>query len=441
MPQATYHFPPDFRWGVATAAHQVEGNNTNNQWWAWEQQEGRIKRGHKSGIACDWWENAEEDFDRVESMGLNALRLSIEWSRIEPSPGHFDTAALERYREMLRELRERGVEPMVTLHHFSDPLWLAEQGGWVNQGTIAYFTRFVEQVIPVLGEFTNLWCTINEPNVYTVMGYVMNKFPPGTGDTRAGLTVLRTMLEAHASAYRAIHRLQSSAQVGMAHNMRFFDPARPGNLLDRVAAWVQDLGYNQAILTALQRGWWLPPLNFGPAFSLRRTLDWVGLNYYTRDLVTFDRDAKETFYGRSGHAADVELLAGDYGELYPEGMYRALRRLSRMGLPIYVTENGVPDVDDDLRPRALLLHLHQMWLAIQENTPVKGYYHWTLTDNFEWAEGWTLPFGLIEMDPETGERTPRPSADLYAAVAQGNAIMPEIVDAYVPELRPVLMPE
>lgn len=441
MPNATFHFPPDFRWGVATASHQVEGNNTNNQWWAWEQQEGHIKQGHTSDLACDWWQHAEVDFERAETMGLNALRLSVEWSRIEVSPGRIDTAALDRYREMLKGLRERGIEPMVTLHHFSDPMWLTDQGGWLNSGIAAYFTRYVEQVVRALGEFTNLWCTINEPNVYAYMGYIGGTFPPGQQDSRAGFAVLHNMLRAHAAAYNRIHRLQEDARVGLAHNLRFFDPVHPRRPLDHLAAWIRDLGFNQTTIKAVWNGWLVPPMGFGPAWTLRRTLDWFGLNYYTRDLVAFDRAAKDDFFARTTHDPKAEILDGDYGELYPQGMFRAVKRLSRMNIPIYITENGIPDSDDDQRPRALLLHLHQLWRVLQDNVPVKGYYHWTLTDNFEWAEGWTLPFGLIELDPATQRRTLRPSADLYAAIAKGNAITPELFDAYAPELRKVVLPE
>ncbi|MGC9398223.1 MAG: glycoside hydrolase family 1 protein [Anaerolineae bacterium] len=441
MPNATYHFPPDFKWGVATASHQVEGNNENNQWWAWEQQEGRIKQGHTSGLACDWWENAEADFDRAADMGLNALRLSIEWSRVEPEPGAFDNAALERYREMLQGLRARGIEPMVTLHHFSNPLWLEQQGGWENVGTIAYFTRYVERVVRALSEETRLWCTVNEPNVYATMGYLTGLFPPGQRSLKATRTVLRNLLRAHGAAYRAIHRIQPAAKVGLAHNLRIFDPANPRSLLDGLVARIQDLGYNRSTLSAVWKGWWALPIGFGPAFKLRRTLDWIGLNYYTRDLVAFDSGAHEMLFGRATHAGDAEMLDGGYGELYPEGMARALRRLGKLGLPIYVTENGIPDSDDDQRPRALLLHLHQMWRVMQENLPLQGYYHWTLVDNFEWAEGWTLRFGLIALDPETQERMRRPSADLYAAIARGGAITPELIDTYAPEARPLLLPE
>jgi beta-glucosidase len=169
-------------------------------------------------------------------------------------------------------------------------------------------------------------------------------------------------------------------------------------------------------------------------------LDWFGLNYYTRDLVAFDKEGEIAGLARTEHATDAEMLEGGYGELYPKGLSRALRRLARLGIPIHITENGIPDSDDDQRPRALLLHLHQLWQTIQENIPVRSYYHWTLVDNFEWADGWRLRFGLIELDPETQTRTPRPSADLYAAIARGNAITPELIDAYAPELRRQLLP-
>ncbi len=440
MPDAIFHFPPDFRWGVATASHQVEGNNRNNQWWEWEHQPDRIAHGHKSELACNWWQDAEADFDRAAAMGLTTLRLSIEWSRVEISPGRVDTAALDRYHDMLQGLRARGIEPLVTLHHFSDPLWLKEKRGWANPDAIPYFTRYVEQVVSALRDTVKLWCTINEPNVYASLGYILGQFPPGVQDLRTASIVLRHMLQAHSAAYQLIHQLQEEAEVGLAHNLRFFDPANPRNPLDRTAAWIRDLWFNQTTPAAIWRGWWLPPLGFGPALASRHTLDWIGLNYYTRDLVAFDRNAKTTAFGRITHSQDAEPLDGGYGELYPEGLSRAIRRLASLGLPIHITENGIPDADDDQRPRALLRHLHQLWKAIQGNIRVMSYYHWTLVDNFEWADGWTLPFGLIELDPQSQVRTPRPSAALYAAIAKGNAITPEVIDAYAPELRPVLLP-
>ncbi|HEC34513.1 MAG TPA: glycoside hydrolase family 1 protein, partial [Chloroflexi bacterium] len=189
MPEATFHFPPDFRWGTATSAHQVEGNNTNNDWWAWEQVEGHIKEEHRSGLACNWWQQAEGDFDRAAEMGQNGHRLSVEWSRIEPEEGRFDDAALGRYRAMLRALGERRIEPMVTLHHFTNPLWLAEMGGWENPRAVPLFERYVARVVEALGEFCDLWCTVNEPNVVAFLGYVMGVFPPGKQDFGAAMRV------------------------------------------------------------------------------------------------------------------------------------------------------------------------------------------------------------------------------------------------------------
>ncbi|MBU0704727.1 MAG: glycoside hydrolase family 1 protein [Chloroflexi bacterium] len=439
-PIATFHFPADFKWGVATAAHQVEGGNDNNDWWAWEQQEGRIKEGDKSGQACDWWENAEPDFASAAAMGMNALRLSVEWSRVEPRPGEFDDSALERYAQMLQGLRMRNIEPMVTLHHFTNPCWLADQGGWENPQTIPLFARFARRVVERLGQYCDLWCTINEPNVYGYLGYLAGIFPPGQSDPGAAMLVIRHLLAGHAAAYREIHAAQPHARVGLAHNMRILDPANPKSLLDRCVAQVADRTYNQAILTALTRGRWTLPLGFGLAWKLRRTLDWVGLNYYTRDLVAFDRTQRQELFSRRLRAADAEPLDGGYGEFYPHGMFRCLQRLARLRLPIYVTENGIPDDDDDQRPRYLMTHLHQMWHAIQLCYPVMGYYHWTLVDNFEWAEGWALRFGLIGLDTETQARTPRPSADLYAALIRANAITPEIIETHVPELRAELLP-
>ena len=211
-------------------------------------------------------------------------------------------------------------------------------------------------------------------------------------------------------------------------------------MLDRCAAQTVDNAFNQAIITALTQGRWTLPLGFGPAWRLWHTLDWIGLNYYTRDLVAFDRTQRQTLFTRRLHAEDAELLDGGYGEFYPQGILRCLRRLARLGLPIYLTENGIPDDDDDQRPRYLLTHLHQMWRAIQLCHPVMGYYHWTLVDNFEWAEGWTLRFGLIALGPRGG-RKPRRSAKLYADVIQANAITPQIIDTYAPRLRAELLPE
>jgi len=434
MPEPLFRFPEGFRWGVAVSSHQVEGNNRNNNWWAWEQQEGRIKEGHRSGLACDWWRNAEADFDRAAEMGLNALRLSVEWSRIEPRPGEFDSNALERCAEMLRGLCQRQIEPMVTLHHFSDPLWLSDRGGWENPQTIALFARFARQVVEALQPYCDLWYTVNEPNVYGYSGYLEGTFPPGKSELKAAMTVIRHMVEGHAAAYREIHTLQPQARVGLCPNLRILEAANPRSPVDRLLAGIADRAFNRTILTALSQGRWTFPLGRGPADDVQNTLDWIGLNYYTRDLIAFDRRQSQALFSRRLHAAAAELLDGGYGEFYPLGMYRFLQQLAALDLPIYVTENGIPDQDDDQRPRYLLAHLHQVWRGLQAGWPIRGYYHWTLVDNFEWDDGWTLRFGLIAMDPQTQARTPRRSAGLYSEITGANAISREMVSAEAPEL-------
>ena len=250
----TLTFPDGFRWGVAASAHQYEGGNTNNSWYAWEHA-GRIKSGEFSGLACDWWENAERDFDLAQQLGLNALRLSIEWSRIEPRPGEWDAQALDRYRGMLRALRERGIEPLVTLHHFANPLWFEERGGFLSLGSVDLFVRYVTRAVESLGDLCDFWCTINEPNVYAIVGYQIGDWPPGRkGAIRAAIRAQANLARAHAAAYAAIHRLQPEARVGWAQNYIIFDPANPRSPLDRLIARVQDAGYNDLFPRAVLTG-------------------------------------------------------------------------------------------------------------------------------------------------------------------------------------------
>ena len=204
--------PDGFLWGAATAAHQNEGGNRNNQWAAWEQQANRIHNGDVAGKATDWWnlETAAADFDRAAELGLNSLRISVEWSRIEPEQGVFDQTALRKYAEMIGLLRARGIEPMVTLHHFTDPLWLTDMGAWENPAVEERFNRFVIRVVEALGDQVTLWCTINEPIIYAYVGFMDGGFPPGAGNPVRAFRVLRRMLLAHGRAYRTIHRLQNT---------------------------------------------------------------------------------------------------------------------------------------------------------------------------------------------------------------------------------------
>ncbi len=433
--------PAGFLWGAGTASHQNEGGNRNNQWATWEQGAGHIHAGQRAGIATDWWnqESAAADFDRAAELGMNSLRISVEWSRVEPESGVFDQSALRKYAEMVRLLRVRGLEPMVTLHHFTDPLWLTEIGAWENPLIEDYFSRYVTRVVEALGDQVTLWCTINEPFVYAYSGFLEGVFPPGAKNMRRTLHVLRQMLLAHGRAYRVIHRLQNNAQVGVAHNMRLHLPADPSREADRRATALINQVCNGTTLTAITEGRLLPLIGIGQTVpQLIDSCDYIGLNYYSTARVAFDPRRPADLFARRFFDPNVEwsdpVPPGDvaYGEINPEGMYLALKEVASYGKPIYITENGVPDSDDDVRPRFIVTHLAEAWRAIQDGVDLRGYYHWTLVDNFEWAAGWSLRFGLYELDPQSGARTMRTSGAVYQSIAQANGIPRSIFEKVTP---------
>jgi len=431
-------FPDGFLWGVASAAHQNEGNNTNNDFWLWEQDPSHIADGSTSGPACDWWRNAENDFDRAAAMGLNTLRLSVEWSRVEPRAGTWDLSALDRYRAMLLALHDRGLEPMVTLHHFTNPLWLAEQGGWANANTIAYFERFAHKVVDTLGDLCHLWCTINEPNIYALLAYVMGEWPPGQQNALDYIRVGRNQLRAHATAAQLIHKHDPQAQVGIVKHMALIDPVAPDRLTDQIVAWLQDRVLNQGFLISIARGRFQFPFGFGlgsigVSYSEN---SFIGLNYYGRNHIRFDLKSPGTLFGSLVPAPPDVAWPEPWAtrDIFPEGIALLATELSQYRRPIYVTENGLADADDNKRPAFIIGHLAALHRAIQQGADVRGYYHWTLVDNYEWTLGWTTRFGLVGLDTETPVRTPRPSMELYGQIARENAITEDVVGIYAPEL-------
>ncbi|NIA10495.1 MAG: family 1 glycosylhydrolase [Nitrospiraceae bacterium] len=432
-------FPQGFRWGTAVSSHQVEGNNTNNQWWAWENVPGHIWHGDKSGIACNWWRQAERDFDLAAQLNQNALRFSLEWSRIEPEEGFFDQSALRRYRRMLEELHSRGIEPMVTLHHFTNPLWLEVKGGWENPDTVKKFRQYAVRVVEYLGDLVPMWCTVNEPGTYALQGYLTGLFPPGKKSFSRAFRVLANLLKAHGEAYRAIHMLDGKARVGLVKNLRPLAPKDPTSPTDVRLAHLFSYLFNDLGLRPAVDGWLRFPLSFRPApfGPLIDSLDFVGVNYYSPTTVGFSPKAYRMLFMKWGVPEGVEVSDsgryGPYGAIVPEGIYWAIKYASQFGKPIYITENGIPDADDDQRPQFILNHLAQVHRAMSEGYDVRGYYYWSLIDNFEWCEGWGLRFGLIALNTKTQKRTLRHSGEMYGKIAGENAITPEITSEYAPK--------
>ena len=442
MPQAKFNFPRGFLWGTATASHQVEGNNFNNNWWAWEQEPGRIIHDHKSGMACDWWGGRwREDFDRAAEGGQNSHRFSIEWSRVQPAQERWDEDALDRYREMLRGLHERNMIPMVTLHHFTEPLWLTELGGWENELVIECFEKYTRKVVEALKEYASLWVTINEPNVYTTFAYVIGCFPPGkNNDMKAAFKVYENMLRAHAAAYRVIHSLQPTARVGVAVNYRGFQPAKSWFPPDHLAAWLQSRTFNDLFPSTLLSGVMGLPIYRKRIPEAKGTQDFLGINYYTKDRVSFSLSKPQELFGRRFYPEEADLSDNGFISNEPIGMFEAVKWGRQFNLPIFITENGVEDTDDDLRPRYLARHIHQLWRGVNFNWPVRGYFHWTSVDNFEWERGWTQRFGLWELDTRTQARRKRRSADLYAEICRENGLSSEMVNKFSPEVFDIIFP-
>lgn len=429
-------FPTDFLWGTASSAHQVEGNNRYNQWWEFEEWPGAIWRGDRSGLACDWWHNAEQDFDRMQALHLNTHRLSLEWSRIEPDPGRIDHAALDRYRAMLGGLRDRGIKPMVALHHFTNPRWFERAGGWEWAEAVPRFQHYVRTAVQALGDLCDFWLTMNEPVVYVVQGWVQGAWPPQKRNLAAARRAWRQLLLGHAAAYQTIHALQPHAQVSYTHACHAFRPRSGKHPLHRFMADLRDYLIDRLWVRCTTDGRLHPPLGVGELYpSLVDSFDFVAINYYTSKRVQFSLNPRLLF-SADYHPPVAEYSdsgrTGPYSLYFPQGLYSHCMELSALGKPIYITENGLPDADDDQRPRWLLGHLYQMHRAIRAGCDIRGYFHWTLVDNFEWCEGWGLRFGLFALDPQTQARTPRPSAAIYGAIADANALTRSMVDACDP---------
>ena len=419
---SNFQFPPGFLWGAATSAHQVEGHNTNNDWWAWEQA-GHVRE--PSGAACDHYRHFRQDFDLAKAIGHKAHRFSLEWSRIEPEEGRFDGRVLAHYGEVIDALHERGIEPIVTLHHFTLPRWLADKGGWESPKMEDYFHRYVERVLDSYGDRVRWWITLNEPMVHTFKSYILGQWPPGKRDFRAGVAVVRHMLRAHVRAYHAIHERSMGARVSVAMHALALRACNPRSVTDNLSVWWRGFLVNHLFLDALHTGVLRAPGLLWERLPRGKTLDFIGVNYYTRDFV---KNSGFMMPGVLGvrclleHHLDIGKRSALGWEIYPEGLASFLKAYRRFQLPILITENGVAAERDEDRWVFMLLHLWQVARAIAEGVPVWGYLYWSLLDNYEWADGYAPRFGLVGVDYATQRRTVRESAHRYAEVIGRNEL-------------------
>ncbi|OQA57787.1 MAG: Beta-glucosidase A [Candidatus Omnitrophica bacterium ADurb.Bin277] len=397
-------FPKEFLWGAATSAHQVEGNNSGSDWWEWERLTGR----ERSGEACRHYELYERDFDLVKDLRHNAHRFSIEWARIEPEEGKFDPAALKHYLDVVSALRTRGIEPVATLHHFTNPSWFARDGGWENEKSSARFSCYCAFVVRALAGSVRYWITINEPSIYVSHSYLFGVWPPQKKSLWGTIKAEKNMIRAHLKAYRVIHGIYREAgipkpAVSIAHHMIAVVPCKK-NPKSRLAARLRRKIFNERYLDTLKR---------------HQALDFIGVNYYSRQLADprgwGPRSLVADICRENHHPVKKNALGWD---IYPEGLYDILYRLAKYRLPVLIAENGICTNDDRERWEFLREHLKSVHRAMEDGLEVIGYLHWSLMDNFEWDKGFAPRFGLVEIDYGTQTRKIRESAKRYAEVCE-----------------------
>lgn len=389
-------FQKDFFWGASTSAHQVEGGNTND-WSVWEKKNAERlshESGEKyspenyiSGKACDHYNRYEEDFDIARKLDHNAHRFSIEWSRVEPEEGKFDEKEIEHYRNVIRALRERGMEPFVTLWHWTLPLWVREKGGILAADFSNHFGTYALQMAQALSD-VRFWITVNEPEIYSFNSYYRGIWPP---QKKGMVSFLRTMYAlnvAHQWAYRILKNILTNASVGVVINQSYFESA--GGLINDILTWGAERMWNRRFIR-----------------HVSNELDFIGLNYYFHNRIDY------------GFNKNKNEGISDMGrELYPEGLYHLLLNLKQFQKPVYITENGLADVRDEHRAWFIAEHIRLMKRAMEEGADVRGYLYWSLLDNFEWDKGFWPRFGLVEIDYKTLERKIRPSAWEYKKIIE-----------------------
>ncbi|GAC1319075.1 MAG: family 1 glycosylhydrolase [Acidimicrobiales bacterium] len=385
-------FPDGFVWGTATAAHQVEGGNWNNDWWAWEN-DPTSGCAEPSGDACDQWNRYPQDLALLGSLGYNAYRFSIEWSRVEPEPGLWSQVALDHYRRVIECCWANGLSPMVTFHHFTTPRWVAASGGWAAPETADRFAAFCSRVVADIGDAIGWAATFNEPNVVALMGYQAGVFPPGERNTERRRQVTEVQLDAHRKASAALRAGPGSFPVGMTLSMTDFVAMEGGSQrVDRYRAAGEDA--------------WL---------EAARQDDFIGVQTYTRMRVGPD--------GPIGNEPGVALTQMGY-ENWPAALAGCIRRAASVvdGTPIVVTENGISTDDDAERIAFVTAALAGVQDCLAEGIDVRGYVYWSLLDNFEWAFGYRPKFGLVGVDRTTQKRSVKPSAAWLGGVARANRL-------------------
>ncbi|HHU51148.1 MAG TPA: glycoside hydrolase family 1 protein [Firmicutes bacterium] len=419
----SFQLKPGLLLGAATSATQIEGGELDHNWNDWYRC-GWIKDGSDPARATDHYHRWREDADLMADLGLQVYRFGIEWARICPTPERVDEAAIAHYREEITYLRKKGIKLLLTIHHFTNPMWFEERGGFLKKENLRYFLDFTELVVRSFGDLVAEYITINEPNVYATNSYYFGDWPPGKKSFSKALTIMANLAYCHIRSYELIHKIRremgyQNTKVSLAHHLRVFDPANPKNLRHRIYAKLLDYFFQGLITQAIFFGKFIWPLKAPARVERGEYADFIGLNYYTRSTISQFNDGV-----RAGAPKN------DLGwEIYPEGLIRCAEKLyGLLARPIYITENGTCDNQDAFRCRYLYDHLK----AVCESAlPIERYYHWCFCDNFEWSEGESARFGLVHVDYPTQQRTVKKSGTFFAAIIKEGGVSQELYDEYV----------
>ena len=422
-----FRFKDGFLMGVSSASTQIEGGEIENNWLDWYRK-GHIHDNTSPAVADDHWNRWEEDTQLMIDMKLQISRFGIEWARIQPAEDRIDKAAIQRYRKELMMLRDHGIRPLLTIHHFSNPMWFEEKGAFLKRENLHYFLKFAELAVKCFGDLASDYITINEPNVYASNSYMWGEWNPGHKSFKEYATVLENFAYCHIKAYQMIHRVRSrmgysDTKVGFANHLRVFDPKNEKNPAHRAAAKAAKWAFQGAITEAMTLGRFRLPLRDHWHIKEGLYTDFNGINYYSRSTIEGLHD------GVREHSP-----INDLGwEIYPDGIVRVAADLMKVAqLPIWITENGTADTNDSFRPRYIAEHLK----AISESDlPFERYYHWCFCDNWEWLEGQSARFGLVHVDYDTQKRTVKNSGRMFTEMIEAGGMTEEIWDRYVKDVE------
>lgn len=414
-------FPKDFIWGFSSSSYQIEGNSTNASWSRWEKEnfpDGNPHIQHPSGLACDHWNRYKEDIALLKKTGADAFKFSVEWSKIEPQEGVYDETALAHYEDVCKELVSNGIKPVLTIHHYTDPLWFMDKGGFEKAENIHHFVKYSAKLFERLNKYVFIWITFTSPSAYATKGYLQGMVPPGKKNMQLMAEVMKNVLDGHVQVYQALKAINTESKIAFSKNIYQLEPWNQYNPLDHIGAGIGNYITNTAIYNFFTTGvfrLYIP----GKAYVYHinpdapQSLDFIALNYYSH--------AYMSNFAVTTHPEEMHTQNPQY-TLYPEGMYRAIKEIHEkiakpLNIPIYITENGIATDNPEERCLQSQRYLYAISKAMSEGCDVRSYIHWALLDNYEWGS-YDKHYGIYKVNFQTQQRILKPGTDYLLGVIQ-----------------------